>query len=130
MATTSFKVSTAPDRITEPMNILLTNGRFPVTIDLARQLGLAKNNVFVVDRMEYHVCKFSKRVKKSWQTPAPSVDPEGYIKCVKKAMKERKIDLTIPLHEEIFYLAECPDKQIRSKLFAPDFTELYKLHQK
>lgn len=42
----------------------LTRGRFPVAINLARQLWTAGHYLFVVDPMEYHVCKFSKAVKK------------------------------------------------------------------
>src|ERR1700712_4023849 len=88
-----------------PVNILLTNGRFPVTLDLARQLHRAGHNVFVVDPMEYHVCKFSLAVKHSYYSPAPSVDAPGYIKIVKEAVQKGEIDLIVPLHEEIFYLA-------------------------
>lgn len=33
---------------TNALNILLTNGRFPVSIDLARQLKLAGHHVYVV----------------------------------------------------------------------------------
>ena len=59
---------------TASLNILLSNGRFPVSIDLARQLKLAGHNVYVVDPMHCHVCKFSNSVKKSYQVPAPHVD--------------------------------------------------------
>src|ERR1700712_4007579 len=93
------------------LNVLLTNGRFPVTLDLARQLHSAGHNVFVVDPMKYHVCKFSLAVKHSYYSPAPSVDAEGYIKKVKEAVQRSKIDLIIPLHEEIFHLASCGDKE-------------------
>jgi hypothetical protein len=113
-----------------PVNVLLTNGRFPVTLDLARQLYAAGHNVFVVDPMEYHVCKFSRAVKQSYYSPAPSVDPPGYIKTVKEAVQKSEIDLIIPLHEEIFYLASCKDKEILDRLFAPKFDILYRLHNK
>ena len=153
-----------------PLNILLTNGRFPVSIDLARQLTRVGHNVYVVDPMHYHVCKFSNAVRKSWWAPAPHVDGRGYVEKVLEVMSEveekgakpreasggevrgellhppddawpgeeaagaqggrnqrrrklgrRKlssltrlgvggsgvIDLVIPMHEEIFYLAEA-----------------------
>ncbi len=115
---------------TPPVNILLTNGRFPVTLDLARQLHSAGHNVFVVDPMEYHVCKFSRAVKQSYYSPAPSIDALGYIKTVKEAVQKSQIDLIIPLHEEIFYLASCGDAEILDRLFAPKFDILYRLHNK
>lgn len=80
--------------------------------------------------MEYHVCKFSLAVKKSYYSPAPNVDAHGYIKTVKEAVQKSEIDLIIPLHEEILHLASCGDKEILDRLFAPKFEILYRLHNK
>ncbi|PWW72768.1 hypothetical protein C7212DRAFT_366318 [Tuber magnatum] len=125
------------EKPTTPLNILLSNGRFPVSIDLARQLKLAGHNVYVVDPMHYHVCKFSNSVVKSYWVPAPHVDPEGYAEGVRRAVKDAKIDLIIPMHEEIFHLAEQTSdvsdggcEIVRKLLFAPDFQTLVRLHNK
>lgn len=117
-------------RIPHPLNILLTNGRFPVSLDLARQLKRAGHFVFCVDPMEYHVCKFSNAVKKSWQVPVPRLDTKGYIDAVRKAVDEVNVDLIIPVHEEVFFLAQCDDAVIKGKLFAPPFEVLLLLHNK
>lgn len=112
------------------LNILLTNGRFPVSIDLARQLHLAHHNVYVVDPMHYHVCKFSRVVRKSYHVSAPHSDSAGYIVGVKNAILDSKIDLVIPIHEEIFYLAGCQEDEILRRLLAPPFATLVMLHNK
>lgn len=112
------------------LNILLSNGRFPVSIDLARQLKFAGHNVFVVDPMHYHVCRFSRAVRKSFWAPAPHVDAAGYVDCVRRAVEEAKIDLIIPMHEEIFHLAELADEAILKRLFSFPFTTLIRLHNK
>lgn len=112
------------------LRILLTNGRFPVTLDLARQLKLAGHHVYVVDPMHYHVCKFSCAVRKSYYVPAPFIDPAGYVQGVKKAVAESKIDLIIPMHEEVLHLADCDEPEIRNRLFAPPFPVLLRLHNK
>ena len=112
------------------LNILLSNGRFPVSLDLARQLRRAGHNVYCCDPMEFHVCKFSQAVRRSWQSPAPIVDPEGYIDTVMKAVEKANIDIIIPMHEEVLYLAECLEPKILDLLFAPKFLELYQLHHK
>lgn len=112
------------------LKILLSNGRFPVTLDLARQLRRGGHRVYVVDPMHYHVCKFSAAVRKSYHVPAPHVDPAGYLAGVKQAVEESDIDLIIPLHEEIFFLAECDDPDIQKRLFAPPFEILMRLHNK
>ncbi|KAF8470640.1 hypothetical protein BDZ91DRAFT_637671, partial [Kalaharituber pfeilii] len=123
-----------------PLNILLTNGRFPVTIDLARQLSRAGHTVYAVDPMHYHVCKFSNAVRKSWWVPTPHVDGRGYVEGVLKSSfgsalpgGSGRIDLVIPMHEEIFYLAEAcwfALAQLRTRLLAPSFPTLIMLHNK
>ncbi|RPB03573.1 hypothetical protein L873DRAFT_1669789 [Choiromyces venosus 120613-1] len=122
---------------TTPLNILLSNGRFPVSIDLARQFRMAGHNVYVVDPMHYHVCKFSNSVKKSYWVPAPHVDAEGYLAGVRHAVEDANIDLIIPMHEEIFHLAEQTshlsdenNQIVLKRLFAPDFETLIRLHNK
>ncbi|CAM6100591.1 unnamed protein product [Calypogeia fissa] len=112
------------------LNILLSNGRFPVSIDLARQLKQAGHTVFVVDPMQFHACKASQVVKKSFQVPPPRDNAAGYIAAVKNIIKAKQIDLIIPLHEEIFHLAECGDLDILERLFAPQFGPLVRLHDK
>lgn len=120
----------AKGALTNPLNILLSNGRFPTTLDLARQLRLAGHHVYVVDPMHYHVCKFSKTVRKSYHVPAPHEDAAGYIEGVKHAVADAHIDLIIPVHEEILYLVECDEPDIQKKLFAPPFDVLLMLHNK
>ncbi|KAF8059789.1 hypothetical protein FPV67DRAFT_1609801 [Lyophyllum atratum] len=115
-----------------PRNVLLTNGRFPTTLDLARQLKLAGHRVFVVDCMHFHVCRFSNTVKRSYRVPVPREDPSGFISGVKHAISDAQIDLVIPVHEEILYLAKASDtdEDLRTKLLAPDFKTLVRLHNK
>lgn len=76
------------------------------------------------------MCRFSTCVKKSYQVPVPHIDAEGYVKGVRQAVDESKIDLIIPMHEEIFYLAECDDEEILKRLLAPPFKTLIQLHNK
>lgn len=123
-----FQHESAAD--TPALNVLLTNGRFPVSIDLARQLHLAGHRVAVVDPMHYHVCRFSRVVRKSYHVPAPHVDAAGYIAGVKAAVHDSNIDLVIPMHEEIFYLAGCREDEILQRLLAPPFPTLVMLHNK
>lgn len=112
------------------LRILLTNGRFPVSLDLARQLYTAGHTVHCVDPMEYHVCKFSVAVAQSRQVPAPRDDPEGYIQSVKEWTVKWNIDMIVPIHEEIFVLAGCDESEILNRLFAPPFDLLVRLHHK
>ncbi|KAL2834141.1 hypothetical protein BJY01DRAFT_239203 [Aspergillus pseudoustus] len=110
--------------------ILLTNGRFPVSLDLARQFTLAGCKVYCVDPMKFHVCRFSRAVKASRVVPAPHTDAKGYIEGVKNAVKCWGIDHLIPVHEEEYYLAESKDPEILEKLYAPPWELLVRLHSK
>eukprot|EP01111_Echinosteliopsis_oligospora_P019934 TRINITY_DN98_c0_g1_i2.p1 TRINITY_DN98_c0_g1~~TRINITY_DN98_c0_g1_i2.p1 ORF type:complete len:494 (+),score=93.13 TRINITY_DN98_c0_g1_i2:111-1592(+) len=121
-----MKVQKLP--VQQRRRILLTNGRFPVALDLARQLKKVGHTVYSVDPMHYHVHKFSRSVKKSYQVPAPHVAADGYVDCIRMAVHQLRIDILIPLHEEIFYLAQVDD--LRPFLFAPDFHTLLALHNK
>lgn len=62
----------------------------------------------------------------------PRDDAKGYIDGVMRAIRESNIDLLIPMHEEIFYLAEeaQTNPELRSKLLAPPFRTLIMLHNK
>ncbi|KAI5843596.1 hypothetical protein BZA05DRAFT_316440, partial [Tricharina praecox] len=113
-----------------PLRILLTNGRFPVTVDLARQLFLLSHTVFVADPMHYHVCKFSRAVKKSYFVPSPHIDAPGFISGIVAAVRDANIDLIIPMHEEIFYLAESKHPELLARMLAPPWETLMMLHNK
>ncbi|KAJ3045770.1 hypothetical protein HDV00_007896 [Rhizophlyctis rosea] len=114
------------------LNILLTNGRFPVSLDLARQLHSAGHTIYVVDPMKSHVCRFSNAVQQSGHVPAPHFDPPGFLAMLQKEVTSHNIDLIIPLHEEVFHIA-LQSKQypeIINKLFAPPVEMLMSLHNK
>jgi hypothetical protein len=84
------------------------------------------------DSMHYHICKFSIDVKHSYRVPVPREDGAGFVSAVKQAILSANIDLVIPIHEEIFYLARAAesDLDLRSKLFAPSFKTLIQMHSK
>ncbi|KAF3196356.1 hypothetical protein TWF106_004989 [Orbilia oligospora] len=113
-----------------PQNILLTNGRFPVTLDLARQLKKCGHTVYVVDCMHYHVAKFSNAVLQSFRAPAPRDDETGYRKAVSEIIRKHNIHLVIPMHEEIIHLAGSNDIEIIKRLLSPPKHIILRLHNK
>ncbi|KAK4634514.1 hypothetical protein CLAFUW4_01265 [Fulvia fulva] len=112
------------------LRIMLSNGRFPVSLDLARQLSKAGHKVFCVDPMRYHVCKFSVATTQCKQVPAPHSNPLDYIEAVKYYAIKWEIDMILPIHEEIFFLAGSGEPEILTRLFAPSFEMLVRLHHK
>jgi len=110
------------------LRILLTNGRFPVALDLARQLKKVGHSVYTVDPMHFNITKFSRSVRKCYEVPAPHVSAEGYVQAVCLAVRQLRIQLVIPLHEEILYLAQV--EELKPVIFAPNFHTLLALHNK
>lgn len=86
-------------------NILLTGGRAPVCLHLARLFTSAGHRVYVADSMKQHVCRHSKFVKKSFITEKPTLNPGAFIHDLITIIKNEKIDLLIPTCEEIFYIS-------------------------
>ena len=82
--------------------------------------------------MHYHVCKFSVDVKHSYRVAVPRENSDGFVSGVNHAILSASIDLIIPIHEEIFYLAHAAesDPVLGSKLFAPSFKTLVRMHSK
>lgn len=93
----------------EQKNILLTCGRAPVTLDLARLFAQAGHRVVIAESMTPHLCQGSRAVAKSVTVPAPNQDPEEYIQALIDVIQSEKIDLLIPTCEEVFFVSKGRD---------------------
>lgn len=112
-------------------NILLTAGRSPLTLDLARQLHEAGHRVFIAETMKLHVCRFSNSVCKSFIIPSPRFYSEDFVEALIKIVNEEKIDLIIPIYEEIIYLSKALHRFPKTcQIFCPPFEMLNTLHNK
>lgn len=112
-------------------NILLTGGRAPVTLDLARLLSAAGYRVFVADSLKHHLCTTSRAVIKNFLVPPPRINPSGYINALLDIIQQEKIGFLIPTCEEIFYISSklsllTPYCQV----FAEPLEKLNRLHNK
>ncbi len=113
--------------------ILLTGGRAPVTLELARIFHRGGYQVYVAESFSNHLCRFSNKVNRSFTVPKPNQDPEAYRDALIKIMNSEEIDWLIPTCEEIFQLARWkPEIETRSygKIFCTDFATLIHLHNK
>lgn len=112
-------------------NILLTGGRAPVTLELARLLSNAGYNVFVADSLKHHLCSYSRAVTKNFWVPPPRFDQTGFINALVEIVKQEKISLLIPTCEEIFYISNGLF-QLTSlcEIFAEPLEKLNSLHNK
>lgn len=113
------------------INILLTSGRAPVTLELARLFSAAGYKVFVADSMEHHLCSNSRYVFKNFFVPPPRFEPVDYITALVEIVKQEKIYLLIPTCEEIFYISHGVSQLTPyCQVFAEPLEKLNRLHNK
>ena len=113
------------------MNILLTSGRTPAPLELARHLKALGNKVFLIESSRIHLCTLSRVFTKKIRVPAPAECPQKYIAAVKKIISENNIELVIPMYEEILYLAQFKS-EFEADCFRliPDLEVLERFHNK
>jgi len=110
-------------------NILLTSGRGPFPLALARCLHAAGNRVFTADSWWQGMCRFSSAVEEAFQVPTPAHETAAWVKAIAKIVVESRIDLIVPMSEEILYLAQSAE-EVGAPIFADDFDTLLRLHNK
>ncbi len=115
----------------EKKKFLLTGGRSPSTLDLARQLNAAGHKVFIADTIKWHVCSFSNAVAQSFVVPSPRFKTDAFIDSLLKIVNEEKVDFLIPTFEEILYISKFLDQFPKScKVFSASFEQLVRVHNK
>lgn len=111
--------------------ILITSGRSPVALDLARQFHHAGHQVYAADTMNMHVCRFSNAVAKSFTIRSPRRDFEGFVSDLSNILEKEKIDLLVPIYEEALYISQAQSQLPKScQVFVSPFPLLLELHNK
>lgn len=114
-----------------PQKILMTAGRSYLTLDLARQLHAAGHQIYVAETSKRHISFYSNSVVKSFVIPSPRFDSKLFIESLIKIITEEKIDLFIPIYEEILHISKEKDKFPKfCQIFCHSFNELHELHNK
>lgn len=116
---------------TEKKKFLLTAGRAPSTLDLARQLSSAGHEIYIADTTSWHVCRASNAVKENFIVPSPRFKTAKFIEMLIEIINAKKIDYLIPTFEEILYISSHLDQFPKScKVFSAPFETLHRLHNK
>jgi len=113
------------------LNVLLTGGRAPAALELARLFRAAGHRVYVAESAPYHLCRVSRSVERSFVIPAPAYDPGGFVRSLVAIAKEHRIDVIVPTCEEIFYISKELERFAGvCRVFAPPLEELERVHHK
>jgi predicted ATP-grasp superfamily ATP-dependent carboligase len=86
-------------------NILLTGGRAPAALELARIFHAAGHQVFLAESVSSSLTANSCSVAASFLVPPPRQQPKDFIRALIKIICQNKIDLLTPTCEEAFHVA-------------------------
>lgn len=114
---------------------LLTLGRLPKGLEIARALHSAGWRVLVAEPHRRHLTGASRSVARSVVVPAPNDSREAYLDALADIVRAERVDLVVPVSEEIIHASFLPERlrqlgapQVRMHAMAPD--SLLALHDK
>ncbi|MFW7378716.1 MAG: ATP-grasp domain-containing protein [Oligoflexus sp.] len=111
-------------------SILLTTGRIPGALELARALHRAGHRIIIAECFRTHICRYSKACDRSYQI-APARHLNEFKKDILDIVHRENIDVVIPTCEEVIHLASfAHEMPSRCQVYLDDFTKLLKLHSK
>jgi len=87
--------------------VLLTGGRAPVALDLARLFRAAGHTVFMAESREPNLSQSCRAIERHFRVPMPNRDVEAYGRALGAIAREQAIDLLIPTCEEIFHVSRA-----------------------
>jgi predicted ATP-grasp superfamily ATP-dependent carboligase len=114
-----------------PRTVLLTLGRLPKALDIARSFRLHGWRVLIAEPFAWHLCRVSSAVDRSFTVTAPAVDPEAYLRDLVAIIEREAVELVVPVSEEIIHASHLgPRLPPGVRLYARPPAELLPLHSK
>ncbi|OXM82921.1 ATP-grasp domain-containing protein [Paenibacillus rigui] len=111
--------------------VLLTGGRAPAALEMARLLAAAGCEVIAAESAAHHLCRVSRAVKRSYRVPGPAEDPASFIAALEAVIRQEAIDWLIPTCEELYFIAAGYERLSQQcRVFTAPLAQLRKLHSK
>lgn len=113
------------------MTVLLTLGRLPKGLEVARALASNGCRVLVADPFRNHLCKPSRSVSKSFQVCAPNKDASKFAQDLVEIVERENVDLIVPISEEGLHVLQIADQFPENVVIhGASFELVSKLHDK
>jgi glutathione synthase/RimK-type ligase-like ATP-grasp enzyme len=113
------------------MRILITSSRMPYALDAIRKLGERGHEVWASDSYDSAPGSHSRYLQGQLVTASPSEQTERFVDDIEAAAREHRIELVLPMFEEVFYLATQADRLAAvTTLYAASFETLARVHDK
>lgn len=111
--------------------VLLTLGRLPKGLDVARSFHAAGWRVLVAEPFGWHLCGLSRSVAKSFQVPAPNTDQAAYLDALLALIAREGVSLVVPISEETMHVAALGERLPDDvTLFTAPSKDVLALHDK
>lgn len=111
--------------------ILLTGGRAPVALELARLFHDAGHFVCMAESVRWPLTWSSRAIMRHYQVPPPNREPDAYLDALLEIIQQEKIDLLLPTCEELFYVARGYEQlAAHCDVFVEPLARLRPLHNK
>ena len=112
-------------------NLLLTLGRLPKALDVARGFADLGWRVVVAEPFKRHLAGASRAVARSHRVIAPAEDKRAYLADLRRIILNEKIDLVLPVSEETMHVAFLRESlPTTTRLFTMPPANLLRLHNK
>lgn len=116
------------------MRVLITLGRLPKGLELARAFARAGAEVIVAEPFAWHLCRVSRAVRRSVSVPAPNDDATAYLDALARLAVDAAVDLVVPVSDETMHVGALADRLAAlpraPRLYCPPQPALLALHDK
>jgi len=111
--------------------VLITVGRMPKGLDLARGFAAEGCRVVVADPYRWHVARLSRAVAATHRTVAPAREPDRYLEQLSDIVARERVELVVPVSEETMHVVRLGDRlPAGTRLFAGPAALVHTLHDK
>ncbi len=111
--------------------VLLTLGRLPKALEIARALKGAGCRVLIAEPYKRHLSSPSRLVDACFQVPSPVADEAAYLKAMRKIVEREGAELVVPVSEEAMFAAGLKDRLPEGvRFFGPRRELIRSLHDK
>lgn len=111
--------------------VLLTLGRLPKALDLARGFRKAGCRVLVADPYGWTLAGASRHVAHEFKVPAPSAGKAAYLAALREIIAQERVDLVVPVSEETMHVAHLAGMLPEGvRLFTMPPAQVIALHDK
>lgn len=113
------------------MNILVTNAKNRIAYNVIQSLTAKGHQVYCADFIPRSMSNYSRYTKGHFLYPSPFSKQDEFVECLLLKIEQLKIDVLIPVFEELFLVAKYKERFAdKVKLAIPDYEQILIAHNK